>query len=104
MIPRLALDVHDGPPSDDLVNGWGHAPRDQTDVVSKHPLQLLLAELLQRPIEFTQYVSMHYTDRLADAGIAPSVGSRGDSYDCEHDLDAVRPGLTPSTNDLVSWR
>jgi len=31
-----------------------------------------------------QYVSMRYTERLADAGIAPSVGSRGDSYDCEH--------------------
>jgi putative transposase len=29
----------------------------------------------------TQYVSMRYTDRLADVGIAPSVGSRGDSYD-----------------------
>ncbi len=29
----------------------------------------------------TQYVSMHYTDWLVDAGIAPSVGSRGDSYD-----------------------
>ena len=29
----------------------------------------------------TQYVSMRYTDRLAEAGIAPSVGSRGDSYD-----------------------
>ena len=28
-----------------------------------------------------QYLSMRYTDRLADAGIAPSVGSRGDSYD-----------------------
>lgn len=28
-----------------------------------------------------QYVSMRYTERLADAGIAPSVGSRGDSYD-----------------------
>ena len=28
-----------------------------------------------------QYVSMRYTGRLADAGIAPSVGSRGDSYD-----------------------
>lgn len=28
-----------------------------------------------------QYVSMRYTTRLADAGIAPSVGSRGDSYD-----------------------
>jgi putative transposase len=29
----------------------------------------------------TQYVSMRYTDRLAEAAIAPSVGSRGDSYD-----------------------
>jgi putative transposase len=29
----------------------------------------------------TQYLSMRYTDRLADAGIAPSVGRRGDSYD-----------------------
>ena len=29
----------------------------------------------------TQYLSMRDTDRLADAGIAPSVGSRGDSYD-----------------------
>jgi transposase InsO family protein len=29
----------------------------------------------------TQYVSMRYTDRLADAGIAPSVGSQGDAYD-----------------------
>jgi transposase InsO family protein len=29
----------------------------------------------------TQYVSMRYTDRLSEAGIDPSVGSRGDSYD-----------------------
>ena len=29
----------------------------------------------------TQYLSMRYTDRLAEVGIAPSVGSRGDSYD-----------------------
>lgn len=29
----------------------------------------------------TQYVSLRYTNRLADASIAPSVGSRGDSYD-----------------------
>jgi putative transposase len=36
---------------------------------------------LQRPIEFTQYLAMRYTERLADAGIEPSVGSRGDSYD-----------------------
>ena len=29
----------------------------------------------------TQYLSMRYTHRLDDAGIAPSVGSCGDSYD-----------------------
>ena len=29
----------------------------------------------------TQYLSMRYTDRLSEAGIDPSVGSRGDSYD-----------------------
>jgi transposase InsO family protein len=28
-----------------------------------------------------QYLSIRYTERLADAGIDPSVGSRGDSYD-----------------------
>jgi putative transposase len=28
-----------------------------------------------------QYVSIHYTERLAEAGIEPSVGSVGDSYD-----------------------
>jgi transposase InsO family protein len=28
-----------------------------------------------------QYLSLAYTDRLAELGIAPSVGSRGDSYD-----------------------
>jgi putative transposase len=28
-----------------------------------------------------QYLDMRYTERLADAGIAPSVGSKGDSYD-----------------------
>ena len=29
----------------------------------------------------SQYVSVRYTERLAEAGIEPSVGSRGDSYD-----------------------
>ena len=29
----------------------------------------------------SQYLAMRYTDRLTDAGIEPSVGSRGDAYD-----------------------
>jgi len=37
--------------------------------------------VLRRPLEFTQYLSIRYTERLAEAGIEPSVGSVGDSYD-----------------------
>ena len=40
-----------------------------------------LAGLVHHSDRGTQYVSMRYTDRLADNGIAPSVGSRGDAYD-----------------------
>ena len=29
----------------------------------------------------SQYVAIRYSERLAEAGIQPSVGSRGDSYD-----------------------
>jgi transposase InsO family protein len=29
----------------------------------------------------SQYLSIRYTERLAEVSIAPSVGSRGDSYD-----------------------
>ena len=38
-------------------------------------------EVLRRPIESAQYLCIRYTERLAEAGIEPSVGSRGDSYD-----------------------
>lgn len=42
---------------------------------------IALAGLVHHSDRGTQYVSMRYTDRLADNGIAPSVGSRGDAYD-----------------------
>ena len=38
-------------------------------------------EALRRPLESAQYVSIKYTERLAEAGVEPSVGSVGDSYD-----------------------
>jgi len=34
-----------------------------------------------RPFESAKYLSIKYTERLAEAKIAPSVGSVGDSYD-----------------------
>ncbi len=37
--------------------------------------------MLRRPVESTQYLSIRYSERLAEAGIEPSVGSKGDSYD-----------------------
>jgi transposase InsO family protein len=40
-----------------------------------------MSELVHHSDRGTQYLSMRYTERLADADIAPSVGSRGDSYD-----------------------
>ena len=36
--------------------------------------------LLRRPLESAQYVAIKYAERLADAGVAPSVGSVGQRY------------------------
>jgi transposase InsO family protein len=40
-----------------------------------------VTDLVHHSDRGTQYLSMRYSDRLTDAGIEPSVGSRGDSYD-----------------------
>ena len=37
--------------------------------------------VLRQPIEFTQYLAMTYTQRLAETNLVPSMGSVGDSYD-----------------------
>jgi putative transposase len=36
---------------------------------------------LHRPVELTQYTALRFTQRLVDAGVAPSTGSTGDSFD-----------------------
>ena len=38
-------------------------------------------QLIHHSHRGSQYLSIRYTDRLAEVGIAPSVGSAGDSYD-----------------------
>lgn len=40
-----------------------------------------LTGLIHHSDRGSQYLSLRYTQRLADAGIAPSVGTAGDSYD-----------------------
>lgn len=39
--------------------------------------------VLQRPVEPAQYVSLAYSDALITAGVSASVGTVGDSYDCQ---------------------
>jgi transposase InsO family protein len=45
------------------------------------PSTHLLIAVLRRPVEFTQYTSIRFIERLAEAGIQPSVGAVGSSYD-----------------------
>jgi putative transposase len=52
----------------------------------------------------TQYLSMRYTDRLADARIAPSVGSRGDSYDNARAESLIGLFKTEVIRRLGPWR
>jgi transposase InsO family protein len=40
-----------------------------------------IGDLIHHSDRGSQYLAMRYTDRLTDAGIEPSVGSRGDAYD-----------------------
>ena len=68
-------------PAADQANASQADPPGLTVSVSVSASQHLIIEVLRRPVEFTQYLSMRYTDRLAAAGIAPSVWSQGDAFD-----------------------
>jgi putative transposase len=58
------------------------AAPDRPDATSVSPQHhSLMVEVLRRPPESAQYTSIRYTERLAEIGAAPSVGSIGDSYD-----------------------
>jgi len=53
-----------------------HQPKPST-ITYAHPNKAVL----RRTLETGQYLSIRYTDRLAEAGIEASVGNIGDSYD-----------------------
>ena len=70
------------------IVGWRVSSSLRTDFVLDALEQAIYARGGARPAglvhhsdQGTQYLSMRYTDRLAEAGIAPSVGSRGNAYD-----------------------
>ena len=70
------------------IVGWRVSRSMRTDFVLDALEQALYARQPERDTTLihhsdrgSQYVSIRYTERLADAGIEPSVGSVGDSYD-----------------------
>lgn len=68
------------------IVGWKVSTSARTDFVLDALEQALHArqrdgELIHHSDRGVQYVSIRYTERLAEAGIEPSVGSVGDSYD-----------------------
>ncbi len=80
-LPRTAAGARAANLVADRVTASVAAEHDLIVFVSVFPSQLLTGEMLRRPVEFTQYLSIRYTERLAEARIEPSVGSRGDAYD-----------------------
>jgi transposase InsO family protein len=70
------------------IVGWRVSKSMSTDFVLEALEQALYARqpsaddgLIAHSDRGSQYLSIRYTERLAEAGIEPSVGSRGDSYD-----------------------
>ena len=70
------------------IVGWPVSSSMHTDFVLDALEQALYARqperddaLIHHSDRGSQYVSIRYTERLARAGIEPSVGSKGDSYD-----------------------
>ena len=70
------------------IVGWRVSTSMKTDFVLDALEQALYARqperdsaLIHHSDRGSQYVSIRYSERLAEAGIEPSVGSKGDSYD-----------------------
>jgi putative transposase len=70
------------------IVGWRVSSSMRTDFVLDALEQALYARqperhnsLIHHSDRGSQYVSIRYTERLAEAGVEPSVGSKGDSYD-----------------------
>ena len=69
-----------------MIVGWRVSRSLRSDLALDALEQALYArpvneQLVHHSDRGVQYLSIRYTERLAEAGIEPSVGSRGDSYD-----------------------
>ena len=97
----FVIDVHSR-----MVVGWQASRSLRSDlavdalemaVFNRHRHGADLTELVHHSDRGVQYLSIRYSDRLAANAIVASVGSKGDSYDCEKNGGVVGSGLTLAT-------
>lgn len=93
------------------IVGWRASSSSRTDLA----LDALEQALYDRPIRESkrlvhhsdrgvQYLSIRYSERLAEAGIEPSVGSKGDSYDNAMAESVIGLFKTEVIHRLGPWR
>lgn len=99
------------------IVGWRVSGSARTDFVldaleqALHDRQPAENALIHHSDRGSQYLSIRYTERLADAGIEPSVGSVGDSYDNAlaesinglYKTEVIRRGGPWRTREAVEW-
>ncbi len=93
-----------------MIVGWSLSTSLRTDM----PLEALemalwrrgqpLPELVHHSDRGCQYTSIRYTERLAEAGIAPSIGSAGDAYDNAMAESTIGLYKTELINRQGPWR
>ncbi|GAB3490602.1 hypothetical protein GCM10027572_13920 [Flexivirga lutea] len=59
----------------------GFRPVNSFNHPAGRPINTPNVRVLRRPVEFAQYTSIRFGEALAEAGVAGSFGTTGDSYD-----------------------
>ena len=91
------------------IVGWKASTTQDTQFVLDALEQAIHArrpaeKLIHHADRGSQYVSIKYTERLADAGLEPSVGSVGDSYDNALAETIIGLFKTEVINRLGPWK
>jgi transposase InsO family protein len=91
------------------VVGWRVSKNMRTDLVLDALEQAIWARGRPKGVTHhsdrgSQYLSLRYSDRLAEAGFEPSVGSKGDSYDNAMAESLIGLFKTEVINQRSSWK
>src|SRR5215211_2578525 len=91
---RTVAGAHDASPAADPATASDHASHGSPADADSNPSHTSILEVLRRPLDSAQYLSIHYSERLAENAIVASVGSKGDSFD---------NAMAESFNGLYKW-